>query len=295
MVEIKKVKKGKQTYYYLFHSYRDGKEVKTISSYLGKTPPKDLEQLKKNLMDNFYRERFLSKIDNIKKNFNKEFKSLPKSAKEKDLENFAIKFTYNSQKIEGSTLTLKETADLIERGITPSSKPLRDVKEAEAHKAIFENMMEYKKDLNLQIALYWHKKLLEQTKSDIAGKIRTHQVGIARSKFIPPFASELDHLLKEFFDWYNNFKNKIHPIELAGLVHLKFVTIHPFGDGNGRISRIMMNFILKKYNFPLIDIEYGKRNSYYNALERAQVKKDATIFLQWFFKRYISEYKKYMK
>ncbi len=111
---------------------------------------------------------------------------------------------------------------------------------------------------------------------------------------MPPMPLELDFLLKEFFDWYNENKNKLHPVELAALVHLKFVTIHPFTYGNGRISRIMMSFVLKKNNFPLLDMPYTKRSGHYNALERSQVKKQDSIFVQWFFKRYLQEYKKYI-
>ena len=234
-------------------------------------------------------------IDKIKKNFNVEYKSMPKSAKEKSKENFAIKFTYNTQRIEGSTLTLKETANLLEHGIAPGSKPLRDAKEAEAHEKVFFEMLNYKKNLNLQTVLKWHKELMQSTKEDIAGKIRNHDVAIAQSKFRPPMHIELDTLLKEFFDWYNKEKDKLHPVELAALVHLKFVTIHPFSDGNGRMSRLMMNFILKNNNFPLLDIPYIKRASYYNALERSQINKDANVFIQWFFRRYLAEYKKYSK
>jgi Fic family protein len=105
---------------------------------------------------------------------------------------------------------------------------------------------------------------------------------------------ELESLLKEFFDWYQNIKKKTHPVELAALVHLKFVTIHPFTDGNGRISRLMMNFVLKRNEFPLMDISYNKRNSYYNSLERSQINKEDSIFVQWFFRRYLEEYKKYI-
>jgi len=293
MVELKKIKKGKKEYYYLVHSYRQGKSVRKKQVYLGDSIPKDIDEKKKEFMHEFYKERFLGNINKIKRIFNKQEKSIPQSAKEKQKETFAIKFTYNSQRIEGSTLTLKDTADLLEKGITPSSKPIRDVKEAESHKFVFENMMGYNKDLNLQIVLFWNKKLLEQTKPDIAGKIRNHQVEIARSKFIPPIPAELDFLLTDFFDWYNKNKNNIHSVELAALVHLKFVTIHPFGDGNGRISRVMMNFILKKHKFPLLDIPYIKRSGYYNALERSQVKKEENIFVQWFFRRYLQEYKKY--
>ena len=104
----------------------------------------------------------------------------------------------------------------------------------------------------------------------------------------------LDFLLIEFFDWYVKNKNKIHPVELAALVHFKFVSIHPFSDGNGRISRLMMNFVLKDNDFPLMDISYEKRTSYYNALERSNMKNDENIFIQWFFRRYAKEYEGYL-
>ena len=107
--------------------------------------------------------------------------------------------------------------------------------------------------------------------------------------------AELDFLLKEFFDWYNKNKNKLNPVELAALAHLKFVTIHPFSDGNGRISRLIMNFVLNNKGFPMLDIPYTNRNSYYNALERTQIKKNELIFLQWFFKRYFNEAKRFLK
>jgi|AntAceMinimDraft_18_1070375.scaffolds.fasta_scaffold43625_2 Fic family protein len=295
MVEIKKIIRGKKKYYYLSHSYRKGKSVKKKETYLGETLPKNMEKIKKEFMQEFYSKRFLKDIDKIKKNFNSEYKAMPKPAREKEKETFAIRFTYNTQRIEGSTLTLRETANLIEKGITPSKKPLSDVKEAEAHRNLFFEIFEYKKDLNFNTILLWHKKLLENTKKEIAGKIRNHGVRISMSKFMPPLHIELDTLLHEFFKWYSNNKRKIHPVELAALVHLKFVTIHPFSDGNGRLSRLMMNFILKKHKFPMFDIPYEKRDSYYTALERSQVKKEDHIFIQWFFKRYLKEYEAYAK
>ena len=102
-------------------------------------------------------------------------------------------------------------------------------------------------------------------------------------------------MLTEFFQWYNRNKNKMHPVELAAIAHLKFVTIHPFGDGNGRISRLMMNFILNKKKYPMLNIPYEGRKSYYNALERSNMKNEDGIFLQWFVKRYIREHKTYLK
>ena len=295
MVELKELNKGNKKYFYLVHSYRDGKTVKKKQLYLGNIVPKNIEEQKKNFMREFYFEKFLKNIDKIKKNFNAEYKSMPKSAKEKSKENFAVRFTYNTQRIEGSTLTLKETAALLEEGISPASKPIRDVKEAEAHKKVFFEMLDYIKNMNFQIVLKWHKNLMQNTHEDIAGKIRNHDVAIAQSKFKPPMHLELETLLKEFFDWYTKNKKKIHPVELAALVHLKFVTIHPFSDGNGRISRLMMNFVLKDNDFPLLDIQYIKRASYYNALERSQVNQEDNVFIQWFFRRYLEEYRKYLK
>lgn len=294
MVELKKLKKGNKEYFYLAHSYREGKSIKKKQVYLGDSIPEDIEDKKRKFMQEFYAKKFLKNIDKIKKNFNAEYKPMPKSAKEKSKENFAIKFTYNSQKIEGSTLTLKETANLLENGISPGSKSLRDAKEAEAHKKVFFEMLDYEKNMNLRTILKWHKDLMQDTKEDIAGKIRNHDVAIAQSKFMPPMHIELSTLLQEFLDWHNREKKNLHPVELAALVHLKFVTIHPFSDGNGRISRLMMNFILKNNNFPLLDILYTKRNSYYNALERSQINGDDNIFIQWFFRRYLAEYKKYL-
>ena len=291
---LKKKQIGGQTYYYLEHSFRQLGKVQKKEVYLGKEVPKNIEEIKKKFIFDIYKEKWFEIFGKIKKNYFKEEKATPKSAKEKETENFAIKFTYNTQRIEGSKLSLRETANLLEKGISPKQKPLRDIKEAESHKKVFYEMLEYKKDLSPQIILYWHKKLFQETKEDIAGKTRNHQVIISGSKFIPPMPSEIEFLLKEFFEWYNKNKNKVNPVELAALVHLKFVTIHSFSDGNGRISRLMMNFVLNKNKMPMLDIAYSNRDSYYTALERAQIKKNELVFLQWFFKRYFKENKNFV-
>jgi len=294
MVSINKKVVGNQTYYYLEHSFRNKGKVQKKELYLGREIPKNIEEMKKKFIFDLYKEKWFKTFEIISKNYSKEEKLMPKSSKEKEIESFMIKFTYNTQRIEGSRLSLKDTANLLEKGITPREKPIRDIKEAENHKKIFYEMFGYEKDLSLQIVLYWHKRLFQDIKEDIAGKIRKHQVMISRSRFVPPTPVELDILLKEFFNWYNQNKNRLNPVELAALAHLRFVTIHPFSDGNGRISRLMMNFILKKKNMPMLDIPYTNRNSYYNGLERAQTKKNELIFLQWLFKKYINENKRFI-
>jgi Fic family protein len=286
--------KGKE-YYYLDHTYRDetGKIIKK-RTYLGKEIPSNIEDIKKEFMNELNKELWHKQLDNIKKNFNKEFSKLPTTAKKKYAEQFLIKFTYNTNRIEGSTITLKETTRLIQEGRAPN-KPIKDIKEIESHKKVFEEMLKETNDLSLNLIKKWHKELFFGIDTEIAGRIREHTVAIAGSKFEPPQANEVDYLLRKFIQWYNNSKGKTHPVELATLIHLRFVTIHPFTDGNGRISRLLMNFILNKNNFPMLDIEYTGRNSYYNALERSQTKNEERIFLMHIVKRYLKQYKKYAK
>jgi len=294
MVKIKKKIIGNQSYYYLEHSTRENKEVKKYELYLGKRIPKDIDRIKNDFIYSIYKSKWFEKFDKIKQNYQKERRMIPASILSKNIEDFTIKFTYDTNRIEGSKLTLRETAMLLQEGVTPK-KPLSDVKEAENHNKVFYTMLSHKKDLSLQILLYWHKLLFEDTKPDIAGKIRNYQVAIAGSRFMPPSPAEVEVLLREFFKWYDSNKRKMHPVELAALVHIKLVSIHLFGDGNGRISRLAMNFILNRYGFPMLNIEYKNRNSYYSALERAQTKKNDLIFLNWFFKKYLKENHKYLE
>ncbi len=290
----KRIKSGK-TYYYLEHTIREKGEVKKEEKYLGKHVPKNIEEVKKEFVAEIYRRRWIPLLESIRKNYRREEKTIPPTLREKQSHQFSIRFTYDTNRIEGSKLTLRETADLLERGITPKNKPLADVKEAEAHEKLFTDILEYKKDLTLQTILYWHKRLFEPTKPDIAGNVRSHQVAISGSKFMPPSPVELNPLLSDYFRWYNKNKEKLNPVELAALAHLKLVTIHPFADGNGRISRLAMNFILNKKNYPLLNIPYENRTSYYNALERSQTKKQDHIFTHWLIKRYLKQHKQYIR
>ncbi len=294
MVTIRKRTAGNETYYYLEHSFREGGKVEKKEKYLGKALPENIDELKLQFISMIYRDKWFDRFDTIKEEFAKQEKMTPLSARKKIMDDFMIRFTCDTNRIEGSKLTLRDTFLLLEKGITPGAKPLHDVKEAEAHKNAFYELLDCKKDISLDILLYFHKKLFEATKKDIAGKLRQHQVAIAGSKFTPPFPAEVYPLLMDFFKWYNKNKDKKHAVELAAFVHLNLVTIHPFADGNGRISRLMMNFVLHRHGYPMLNIPYEKRAGYYRSLERSQIKKENHIFLQWFFKRYLIEHKGFL-
>lgn len=293
MVIIVKRRKGKETYYYLRHNVRKNNRSKEI--YLGKKIPENIDEIKQNFLLEFYREEWLPILEKIQQGYAEEMKRMPKYAVERNMEAFSISFTYNTQRIEGSTLTLKETADLLAEGRAPSNKPITDVKEAEAHQKLFFEILENDADLSLETVLRWHRKVFKETKPNLAGKIRDYQVAIRGSSFIPPRPEAIMLLLKDFFIWYNKNKRKLNPVELSALVHLKFVTIHPFGDGNGRISRLVMNHVLNKLGYPMLDIDYRDRRSYYNALERSQRQQNDITFLQWLMRGYFKTYKRFLE
>ena len=295
MVVVKKKVVDGREYFYLQHTVRTPAGIQAREKYLGAKLPSNVETAKRDFLTEVYRGRWYPLLDQVRSNYQKENRTLPPSALQKRDRQFSVKFTYDTNRIEGSALTYRETADLLERGLSPNRKPVGDIKEAEAHDRVFQEALRYEKDLSMQAILMWHKMLFEETKSDIAGRVRTHQVAISGSRFMPPSPVEVQPLLRVFFRWYNRNKPSMHPVELAAEVHLKFVSIHPFADGNGRMSRLLMNFVLHRHGFPLLNIPYEGRRGYYNALERSQVKENDSTFIQWFFRRYLKEHSTYAR
>ncbi|NQV08715.1 hypothetical protein HQ529_02580, partial [Candidatus Woesearchaeota archaeon] len=130
-MKIIKRKKGRNEYFYLKHSFRKNRKIITKEKYLGKTIPKNIDKVKEQMFSEEKKEIY-KKLKSIKKDFQKEWEKYPKSVKEKEKEEIAIAFTYNTNAIEGSTITLEEAKEIIHDKIAPN-KPLRDVKEAETH------------------------------------------------------------------------------------------------------------------------------------------------------------------
>lgn len=292
MVSVVKRRRGGREYYYLYHDSKRGVR-RQYESYLGSRIPPDIDERKKRFALEIERSVWAPKLKRIRTNYRKERSKLPRSVREKNLRAFSVRFTYNTQRIEGSTMTLRDTALLLEDGLSPRNRPIGDVREAEAHQRIFLEAMNQRKDLTQSVVTGWNKELLKDTRPDIAGMVRSYDVRIGQSRFVPPAHTAVRPLMRGFFRWYRANK-KLDPVELAALAHLKFVTIHPFGDGNGRVTRLMMNSILNSADCPLLDISYSDRRSYYNALERSQVRDDELPFLKWFVSRYLAENKKYL-
>ena len=285
MVSVVKRKKAGSDYYYLYHDSKGGTR-RQYEEYMGRSIPPDVNGRKRDFLLRIRREEWGPKLEIIRANFERECASMPRTILEKNLGAFAVGFTYNTQRIEGSTLSRNDTARLLEDGITPAGRPMVDVREAEAHRTVFLDAIR-EENLSTNRVMEWHRRLFEGTKKDIVGKLRYYDVGVGQSKFMPPSHGAVGTLVSAFFEWYETSKKVLNPVELAALVHLKFVTIHPFGDGNGRVSRLMMNHVLYRSGYPMMDIKYGDRGSYYNALERSQTRANDLLFLQWFMRRYL--------
>src|SRR3989344_3455920 len=267
----------RKSYYYIQHSSRKGNKVITLERYLGKTIPEDIEGIKQEILQKEKKEVY-NKLGKIKISFQEEWKKIPDSVKEKELEEIAIAFTYNTNAIEGSTITLEEVREIIEDKISPN-KPIRDVKEAEYHAKVFLEMIKKKEKMSNKLLLTWHKQIFGETKQDIAGKYRDYLVRVGNHR--APDWQEVIKLMNQLIKFIN--ESKINPVELSAISHYRFEKIHPFGAGNGRIGRLLMNQILWHNQYPMIIIEYKKRKSYYKALS-----KDEQGFVNYFMRRYLS-------
>jgi len=279
-MRIIKRKKGKTKYFYLQHSFRKDGKVITKELYLGKKVPDNIEEIKAKLMLEA-KQALSEKMEKIKNRFQKEWERYPESAKEKELQEIAIAFTYNTNAIEGSTITLEEARLILEDKVAPS-KPLKDIRETESHAKVFLGMLKAREKISEALLLKWHKVIFENTKPDIAGQFRNYLVRVG--PYIAPGWHDLKKLLKQLITFVN--ESKLNPVESAARAHYIFEKIHPFGDGNGRIGRLLMNYILWKNGYPMLIIEYKKRKSYYKALQRTE-----EGFVNYLIRRYLSAHK----
>lgn len=275
-----KRRKGRAEYFYLQHSFRKDGKVVTKELYLGKRIPNNLEEIKAKLLLEA-REALSEKLEKIRNSFQKEWKRTPQSAKEKELREIAIAFTYNTNAIEGSTITLEEARLILEDQVAPN-KPIKDIRETASHAAVFLQMLKTKEEISEKLLLEWHENIFRETKTDLAGRFRDYSVRVG--SYIAPDWHNIEKLLKKLIAFAN--ESNVNSVELAARAHYMFEKIHPFGDSNGRIGRLLTNLILWKNNYPMLIIEYKRRKSYYKALQRTEER-----FVNYFIRRYISVHK----
>ena len=217
---------------------------------------------------------------NIQKLLNKKLKKLnklrplSKTLLEKLRERFEIEMTYNSNAIEGNTLTLKETFWVIQEGITVKGKPLKDHLEAKNHKEALDFLYESIENKNRStisehLIKTLHSLIIQEINKSIAGKYRDRDVFITGAEHTPPSAIDVPAKMDELIKWARKNYKKMDITEFSAIFHHKLVHIHPFEDGNGRTGRLAMNIFLMQYGFPLVIIQKNDRQKYYRVLAAA--------------------------
>ncbi len=223
-------------------------------------------------------------FDNIDKKLNKY-----KDVKLNDVllkqlrEDLIIKWTYNSNAIEGSTFTLAETKVLLEDGITVGGKTMKEHFEIIGHaEAIYyvEDIVKNNIKLSEQEIKNIHSLVTKGIENINPGQYRTVPVFISGAEHIPPQPYMINPEMEKLMLWYKN-SNDLHPIEKSSILHGEFVKIHPFLDGNGRTARLLLNFELMKNHYLPIIIEKNERNIYYETLEKGSLTKDWTEFIKF--------------
>lgn len=215
--------------------------------------------------------RLLARLD-LKKAQLDALRPLPATAIARLKEQITVEWIYNSNAIEGSTLTLRETQLILETGLTIGGKSLREHFEVINHKDAIEyveSLAGQDTPLSAFHVRQIHKLVLLRIDDENAGQYRHTQVRIAGAQHIPPEAWEVPQRMRDWESWLHQAEQELHPVVLAAQAHHRLVAIHPFIDGNGRTARLMMNLILFRYGYPPTVILRANRRQYYQVLLQA--------------------------
>ncbi|OGH05276.1 MAG: cell filamentation protein Fic [Candidatus Levybacteria bacterium RBG_16_35_11] len=187
---------------------------------------------------------------------------------------FKVELTYTSNAIEGNTLTRKETALVVEEGITVRGKTLKEHLEAINHAQALDFIKDFvgkkREDLTKRELLGMHGLILKKIDDDDAGKYRNVAVRIKGTDVILPNPLKVPELMDSFFEWLHG-KNNDHPVKIAADAHIKLVSIHPFLDGNGRTARLLMNLLLMQKGYPPALVRKEDREAYIDSIQKAQL------------------------
>lgn len=206
-----------------------------------------------------------AKIDTLLRQVN-ECRPLTPGEVERLRQEFLIEFTYNSNAIEGNTLTLQETALILNEGITIGEKPLKDHLEVIGQKNAYfyvEDLVKQKIPLLEKIIKDIHSIVLMDQPKD-KGVYRKVPVRIMGAVHTPPQPWNVPFQMEQLLANYEKVEKSMHTIERVALFHLQFEGIHPFIDGNGRTGRLLLNLELMKKGFPAINVKFADRRRYYD-------------------------------
>lgn len=309
MAYLTKLVKGGRTYYYLAENIAIGPgRRKQLREYVGTQRPSEtqlqvlmarfeekVEQEKTKLHGFHYlTKEEIGEIDEMNKGFWKRYRGQDQTVREQFDQNFVMAFVYNTNSIEGSTLSPREVELLLSENIAPN-KPLDDVLEAKAAQRTLAFVKDCGEDLSEALLHKIHEMYFKDSKPGIAGRYKTHQNRVTGSRFetTPPALVLAD--MKNYFKEYAELKKKLQPLELAAWAHWKLVRVHPFQDGNGRTARIVMNLVLHQNGYAMIDIKTKEKQQYFNALEKCHYNNNARALAFRLVRRFKKQYQNALK
>jgi len=231
---------------------------------------KEIESYQKYALENYktdviFNEEQIKKLEQIKAEYKKIMKSFTKKQIKDILDRFTVNFTYESNAIEGNSLTLKDVTLILRENIVPKNKDLREVYETrntrEAHELLFNNKIK----INLRDIIKLQEIIVKDTGVNTGFKKLPNYIVMRNLKTTAP--EKVEKEINNLLEWYKKNKTKIYPLKLATEFHAKFEAIHPFEDGNGRTGRVLLNAILLKYGYPPLIIRKTARVAYFSSLE----------------------------
>lgn len=278
--------RGGRTYYYRVRSVRKDGKVTKRRVYMGADVAKRDLQKKEREADRelgILSALLTTKEQRQLRAIQKAFAKQPPSTSENRYEAFVAQFTYDSNAIEGNTLTLDETNHLLFDGLVPA-RSLREVHEALNHKRAFDHLLAYEGALGTRFICKLHALVVDGTlRAELApqaGKYRDVQVYIRGVEWTPPPPAAVRKDMKTLLEWYAKNHGTLDPLVTAAYFHVAFELVHPFVDGNGRVGRLLLNWILRRHGYPMINIPSRMRREYYAALRAGQVDGDMRPFIE---------------
>jgi len=285
--EEKKI--GKNRFHYIVKTIRIGNRIKKLRIYAGKGEKtgKEIEGLLRKYspqLEKRSRELFSSldpllglitekeeeTLQKIRKSNRERLAKMDKLAWKNYYEWFLAQFTYNTNAIEGSTLTLQDTSLILFENVVPKGKSPREINEVQNHKEAFDFTLSYKGNLTKKFVLEIHRRLMHNILWKAAGRLRDVNVYIRGVDILPPPHFLVEQEFKKLMLWHARNKKKYNPVVVAAYFHCALEGVHPFRDGNGRTGRLILNFMLRKEGFPMIDIKNKEKQRYYSSIYEFQ-------------------------
>jgi len=302
---LEKRKSDGKVKYFLAHSFREGDKVHKIRKLLGSDLSEEVlnerrEKAKQLILEEINEYRIIKdplhdKISKEELNFIKRLQTEANlkviHLSETEWKKFSKVFSYNTNAIEGSDLTIKETKEVIEKGAWPIKKSKEDIAETLGVDEAVKYIRKTKEHISIDLMKKIHYIVFKNSKN-FAGEFRKmgEEVGVRTATGVIVHegapSSRVISLLKELIDWYNKYKKQYPAILLAAVVHNQFENIHPFADGNGRVGRILLNNILLKNGLPPVNIDLKNQRKYYETLQAYEKKGNIRPTIELILKEY---------